>query len=164
MPPEDLLMPADRNGRRIRPTTYKGCDSNNNTAILTTILRFWQQFCNSDNSIAMQTRNPRQSWLRDSRQQDWALQQLVLCKNKWKSEPTMTPRVLKQDPNTYKFQKNAVYLDKTQPTNIRCNPLYQATKRHLNNNHWTPVQHNVAPPKTNKWISFPSHFSSFFIV
>ena len=38
MPPEDLLMPADRNGRRIRPTTYKGCDSNNNTAILTTIL------------------------------------------------------------------------------------------------------------------------------
>ena len=45
----------------------------------------------------------------------------------------MTASVLKQDPNTQKVQKNAFYLDKTQPAHFWGNPLCQATKRHLNN-------------------------------
>ena len=32
MPPENFLTPADRNRRRIHPTTFKSCDSNNTTA------------------------------------------------------------------------------------------------------------------------------------
>ena len=32
MPPENLLMPADRNWRRICPTTFKDCDSDNTIA------------------------------------------------------------------------------------------------------------------------------------
>ena len=39
------------------------------------------------------------------------------------------------NPNTEKGQKNAVYQDKTQHANFRGNPLYQATKRHLNNSY-----------------------------
>ena len=45
----------------------------------------------------------------------------------------MTANVLKQDPNTYKVQQNAIYWDKTKLANFRGNPLYQATKRLLNN-------------------------------
>ena len=46
----------------------------------------------------------------------------------------MTASVLKQDPNTQKVQKTAIiYKDKTQHANFRGSPLYQATKRHLNN-------------------------------
>ena len=30
-------------------------------------------------------------------------------------------------------EKNAIYYDKTQHANFRGNPLYQVTKRHLNN-------------------------------
>ena len=52
---------------------------------------------------------------------------------KKKTEIRMTAGVLKQDPNTQKVQKNAIYCDKTQTANVRGNPLYQATKRHLNN-------------------------------
>ena len=36
-------------------------------------------------------------------------------------------------PNTEKVPKNAVYLDKTKPANIRDDPLCQATKRLSNN-------------------------------
>ena len=43
----------------------------------------------------------------------------------------MSASVLKQDPNTEKVQKNAIYWDKTKPANFRGNPLCQATKRHL---------------------------------
>ena len=32
MPPENFPMPADRNRRRIHPTTFKGCDSDNTVA------------------------------------------------------------------------------------------------------------------------------------
>ena len=45
----------------------------------------------------------------------------------------MTASILKQDPDTEKIQKNAIYEDKTEHTNFQGNPLYQATKRHLNN-------------------------------
>ena len=45
----------------------------------------------------------------------------------------MATSVLKQDPNTKKVRKNAIYQDKTQHANVRGNPLYKATKRHLNN-------------------------------
>ena len=41
---------------------------------------------------------------------------------------------IKLDPNTWKVQNNAIYLDKTQHVNFGGNPLYQATKWHLNNN------------------------------
>ena len=40
---------------------------------------------------------------------------------------------LAQDPNTYKVQNNASHWDKTQRANFRGNPLYLATKRHVNN-------------------------------
>ena len=52
---------------------------------------------------------------------------------KQESETRMTASVLKQDSNTTKVQKNAICEDKTQYANFRGNPLYQATKRHLNN-------------------------------
>ena len=39
----------------------------------------------------------------------------------------MTASILKQDP------KEHYLLDKTQPVNFQGNPLYQATKWHLNN-------------------------------
>ena len=45
----------------------------------------------------------------------------------------MTASVLKQASKTEEVQKNADYQDKTQRANFRGNPLYQATKRHLNN-------------------------------
>ena len=45
----------------------------------------------------------------------------------------MTASILKQDPNTEKVEKNAIYQDKSQHANFRGNPLYQAMKRHLNN-------------------------------
>ena len=41
--------------------------------------------------------------------------------------------VERQDPNTQKIQRNAVYSDKTQHANFRGSPVYRATKRHLNN-------------------------------
>ena len=44
----------------------------------------------------------------------------------------MTASVLKQASKTEEVQKNADYQDKTQRANFRGNPLYQATKRHLN--------------------------------
>ena len=45
----------------------------------------------------------------------------------------MAANFLKQDPNTYKIQQNAIYRDKTKLANFRGNPLYQATKRQVNN-------------------------------
>ena len=59
----------------------------------------------------------------------------------------MTTSILKQDPKTWKVQKNTIYKDKTQHANFLGNPLYQATK-----------------PKTRKWLSSPSHFWSFFTI
>ena len=47
---------------------------------------------------------------------------------KRKSETRMTASVLKQDPNTWKVQKNAAYYDKTQHANFRGNPLYRSIK------------------------------------
>ena len=44
-------------------------------------------------------------------------------------ETRMTASVLKQDPNTYNIQKNAIYEDKTQNENFRVNPFYQAKKK-----------------------------------
>ena len=52
----------------------------------------------------------------------------------FKPNTRMPPSILKQDPNTWKVQNNAIYLDKTQHS-------------------W--------PPK-DKWISSPSHFSWVF--
>ena len=46
----------------------------------------------------------------------------------------MTVGILKQDPNIWKVQNNAIYSDKTQHAIFGGNPLYQATKWHLNNN------------------------------
>ena len=59
--------------------------------------------------------------------------QSVLMEILMKSETRMTASVLKQDPNTQKVQRSAVYSDKTQHVNFQGNALYQATKRHLNN-------------------------------
>ena len=44
----------------------------------------------------------------------------------------MTASVLKQDPNTKKVQTKKINTD-TQYAHFQENPLYQATKRHLNN-------------------------------
>ena len=44
----------------------------------------------------------------------------------------MTASIPKQDPNTQKVQKNAVYEDKIQHANFQSNPLYQATKQQSN--------------------------------
>ena len=45
----------------------------------------------------------------------------------------MIASVLKQDPNTKRFKGTLIYFNKdTQHANVRGNPLYQATKRHLN--------------------------------
>ena len=35
----------------------------------------------------------------------------------------MTANILRQDPNTQKVQKNAIYQDKTQHANFRKNPV-----------------------------------------
>ena len=43
----------------------------------------------------------------------------------------MTASILKQDPDTEKIQKNAIYEDKTEHTNFQGNPLYQAKKTTL---------------------------------
>ena len=40
----------------------------------------------------------------------------------------MTASILKQDPNTQKVVKNAIYEDKTQHVYFGGNPLIQATK------------------------------------
>ena len=47
----------------------------------------------------------------------------------------MTASVLKQDPNSWKVQMNAIYLlgQNKKPANVRVNPLCEAPKRHLNN-------------------------------
>ena len=45
----------------------------------------------------------------------------------------MTASGLKEDPNTEKVPNNAIYQDKTQHANFQGNPLYQATKQHINN-------------------------------
>ena len=48
----------------------------------------------------------------------------------------MTASIPKQDPNTQKVQKNAVYEDKIQHANFQSNPLYQATKQQSNGKKW----------------------------
>ena len=40
----------------------------------------------------------------------------------------MTASILKQDPNTAKVQKNAIYWDKTQAVDFGNNPLYNSTQ------------------------------------
>ena len=46
----------------------------------------------------------------------------------------MTASVLKQDPNTKSFKRTLIYFNTdTQYADFRGNPLYQATKQHLNN-------------------------------
>ena len=45
----------------------------------------------------------------------------------------MIARVLKQNPNTWKAKKTAIYYDKARHTIFRVNPLFQATQQHLNN-------------------------------
>ena len=49
---------------------------------------------------------------------------------KQKSETRITANILKQDPNTWKFQKNAIYYDKNNPQIFRVIPLssYKTTK------------------------------------
>ena len=49
-------------------------------------------------------------------------------KKRKKSETKMTASVLKQDPNTSKAQKNAIYQGKHNSANFWGNPLYQTTK------------------------------------
>ena len=118
--------------------------------------------------------------------------QSVLMEILMKSETRMTASVLKQDPNTRKVQRSAVYSDKTQHVNFQGNALYQATKRHLNNSWtvkndekwdgelshlsvlgwavllWCPRpennghENNIAQSKTKKGLSSPSHFASSF--
>ena len=45
----------------------------------------------------------------------------------------MTASVLKQDPNTKRFEGTLIYFDTdTQYANVRGNPLYQAIKWHIN--------------------------------
>ena len=39
----------------------------------------------------------------------------------------MTASILKQDPNTAKVQKSAIYWDKTQAVDFGNNPLYNST-------------------------------------
>ena len=46
-----------------------------------------------------------------------------------KSETRMTASALKQAPNTWKINQNAIYQDNIQHANFRGNLLYQATKR-----------------------------------
>ena len=45
----------------------------------------------------------------------------------------MTASILNEDPSTQNVQKKAVYKDKLKHANFRGTPLYQATKRQLNN-------------------------------
>ena len=46
----------------------------------------------------------------------------------------MTASVLKGDPNRKRFKLTLIYFNTdTQYANLGGNPLYQATKRHLNN-------------------------------
>ena len=52
---------------------------------------------------------------------------------KTQPETRMTASILKRDPNTQKIKKNTIHWDKTQHTNFRGNPFYEATKQHLNN-------------------------------
>ena len=55
-------------------------------------------------------------------------------KRKKEKRNRMTASVLKQDSNTKRFKRTLIYLNTdTQYTHFRGNPLYQATKRHLNN-------------------------------
>ena len=54
-------------------------------------------------------------------------------KKKNPSKTRMIGSILKQDPNTRKVKKNAIYEDKTQRANIWGNPPYPATKQHLHN-------------------------------
>ena len=37
-----------------------------------------------------------------------------------------------KEPNTIKVQKNGIYQEETQGANFQDDPLYQATKQHLN--------------------------------
>ena len=46
----------------------------------------------------------------------------------------MTASILKQNPNSWKVKKDAIYLDKKTTGNfLGVIPLFQATKQHLNN-------------------------------
>ena len=54
---------------------------------------------------------------------------VVISENK--SETSMNANVLRQVPNTYKFEKALSYADKIQHANFRGNHFYQATIRHL---------------------------------
>ena len=46
----------------------------------------------------------------------------------------MTASILKQDPNTERFKQMLIYFNTdTQYADFLGNPLYEATKRHLNN-------------------------------
>ena len=45
----------------------------------------------------------------------------------------MTTSILKQDPNTWKMKKNAIYYNKTWHANFQGKPLFQAKIQHLNN-------------------------------
>ena len=94
----------------------------------------------------------------------------------------MTASVLKQASKTEEVQKNADYQDKTQRANFRGNPLYQATKRHLNNSlngekrkiRWrneddchaknllsTGPENKIAQPKRDKWWALHLIFHNF---
>ena len=63
---------------------------------------------------------------------------LRFIKNKNKTKTTTwnrtTASVLKQDPNTKRFNRTRIYFNTdSRYVNFRGSPLYQATKRHLNN-------------------------------
>ena len=74
----------------------------------------------------------------------------------------MTASVLKQDANIKKFKRTLIYFNTdTQYAHFRGNPLYQATKRHLNNK---PLKQQ-APNKLQKLNQTKiSLFLSVFIV
>ena len=73
----------------------------------------------------------------------------------------MNAGVLKQDPNTKRFKRMLIYFNTdTQYANFRGNPLYQATKRHLNN---LPSTEQAAKTQPKQDLFF-FHFSSFLTV
>ena len=70
----------------------------------------------------------------------------------------MTVSFLKQDPNTKRFKRTLIYFNtNTQYATFRENPLYQATKRHLNNNDTNNL------PSTEQAVKIkPKQDKSFF--
>ena len=61
------------------------------------------------------------------------------------------------DPNAQKVQKNAIYYNKTQHSNFQGNPLYQATKWHLDDSYSHLAPDRLSPPALLPYRATPDH-------